>query len=346
MSWSDHLVQPGIVPSVDRVAEGGDLGEALVDLYHWQAGTWPRLGQSLRGLLSVRTRTLALGERDVAVQWNPGRETSTTAKVDTASLQARPCFLCPENLPPEEQGVPFGEHFVVLVNPAPITALHLVVSDRQHRPQELDGVLADAIAFTEAAGGRLTVFYNGPLCGASAPDHVHLQAVEAGSTMDERVVAGWIAHGWEGSTGRVLCDRPGLRAWCDTGSSRTLLVLHGLAAQVESGIRIAMDAMNDLLGSAREPPVNLLLTSTGKRITALMYPRGAHRPSCYFAEGEDLVLISPGALDMAGLVITVRRTDFERLDAVLMRQIYEETSPDPRFAEQLEIAVRRRLEHG
>lgn len=344
MSWDSHLVLPGIIPSVDQVGGGSDLGEALVDLYRWQASTWPRLQRSLDGLLSVRARTLTVGGRDVTLQWNPGRETSTTAKIDEASLQARPCFLCPRNLPAEERGVPFGDHLVVLVNPAPITPLHLVVSHREHRPQELDGVLDHAIAFTDAAGGLLTVFYNGPRCGASAPDHVHLQAVEAGSTPDERIVASQLDR--REPIGRLLCDRRGLQVWYDTGSSRTLLILRGRSVQVAEGIRGVMDAMSTLLGSEDEPPVNLLLTSDGQRVTALMYPRGAHRPACYSDEGDGRVLISPGALDMAGLVITVRRADFDRVDEDRMRRIYVETALDSVVSERLEVEVQRRFEHG
>jgi len=346
VSWDDHRVAHGDIPSVDQAADGGDLGDALADFYRWQAATWPRLSRSLDGLADVRTRTLTLGDRDVTLQWNPGRETSTTAKIDRVSLAARPCFLCPDNLPPEEKGVPFGDDLVVLVNPAPITPFHLVVSHREHRPQELDGVLADAIGFAIATSGRLTVSYNGPFCGASAPDHLHLQAVEAGSTCDERIVARRCTSGGREAPGRVICQGAGLSAWCDTGSERTLLVFHGSAGPVERGVRTVMAAMADLMGATGEPPVNLLLTADGEQVTALVYPRGAHRPDCYSAEGDAQCLISPGALDMAGLVITVRRMDFERVDEDWMRQIYRETSLDPALSDLLVAEAQRRLARG
>jgi len=346
VSWDDHLVRPGVVPAIDGVERGGDLGQALEDHYRWQASTWPRLASSLEELGEVRTRVLTLGERDVILQWNPGRETSTTARIDRASIEARPCFLCPENLPPQERGVPFGAGLVVLVNPAPITPLHLVVSHRQHCPQQLDGVLADAIEFAGAAARKLTVFYNGPRCGASAPDHLHLQAVAAGSTQDERVIESRLANGDPEAVGRPLLEQRGLRAWCNTESSRTLFVLYGPGRRVEWGIRAVMGTLAELTDASEEPPVNLLLRGVGDGIVALLYPRGEHRPQCYGAKGDDQVLISPGALDMAGLVITVRRRDFERVDEDLLRQIYRETSVDGDLACAVEIEARRRLEGG
>ena len=148
--WQDKLLQPGELPAWDRyVEQGGDFGEVLGGFLTWQAQGWPRLRDALAGLNAIETREIDLGERRAVLQWNPGRQANTTAKVDAASLEKRPCFLCPENQPAEERGLPFGERLVILPNPAPITPFHLVIASRDHVPQQLDLCLDDAIDFGE-----------------------------------------------------------------------------------------------------------------------------------------------------------------------------------------------------
>ena len=338
--WTPHLAPAEII-------DGSRLdGVALRRFHAWQAQGWPRLGQALTELDGIETRELPMGDRPVQLQWNPGRVTSTTARVDKRGVEARPCFLCPDSLPPEEQGVAFGRDLVFLANPAPIVPLHLVIAHRDHRPQAIDGALQLAIEAARAAEGVLTVFYNGPRCGASAPDHLHLQAVESGSCPDERIVTCRLAGCGREPVGRELVKRSGLQVWSNRGSARTLVVMRGLAESVERGLRLAIDGLALLNEGAQEPPLNLLLSAEGLLVTALLYPRGAHRPACYFAEGEQRCLVSPGALDMAGLVITVRRRDYERIDPQMMERIYQETSIDGARADQLERLLEQRLNNA
>lgn len=346
VDWAPSMLPHEVAPDVDRLLGKGELGAALRAFHAWQAGTWPRLGTALQGLAAVRTRDVNLGGRNLTVQWNPGRRASTTAKVDAASLQSRACFLCPENLPVEELGIAFGENLVILANPAPIAPLHLVAAHRDHTPQALDGVLREAIELAVAAAGHLLVFYNGPTCGASAPDHLHLQAIEVGTTVDERIITCRLAGCGREPVGRVVVQRPGLHAWFSLESERCLFVFRGLAEGVEDGVRAAMDAMSEVLGCEDEPPLNLLFSAEGKLVTALLYPRGGHRPTCYTARGDDQILISPGALDMAGLIITVREEDYRRVNAALMTTIFGETSLPAGPAGAIAAALERRLRHG
>jgi len=346
VDWKPKILSRGTAPDVDRALDEGQYGLALRRFHAWQAGTWPRLATSLDGLNAVRTRDVSLGGRNLTVQWNPGRRASTTARVDAASLQSRACFLCPDNLPVEEVGVPFGEDLVILANPAPIAPLHLVAAHRDHTAQALDGVLGGALDLAVAAAGHLMVFYNGPTCGASAPDHLHLQAIEVGSTVDERIITCRLAGCGREPVGRVVVQRPGLHAWFSLESERCLFVFRGLAEGVEDGVRAVMEAMDDVLQCDAEPPVNLLMSAEGKLVTALLYPRGGHRPACYTAEGDEQILISPGALDMAGLIITIREEDYRRVDADLMTTIFGETSLPAEPSEAIAAALEQRLRHG
>jgi len=338
-AWADRLI------TVDQlIADASDgVGEAARALHHRQIQDWPRLAEASTALDAVRIRELKVGERNVLLQWNPGRRASTTARVDTESRRRRPCFLCDHNLPPEQKGVAFGANLILMANPAPILPLHYTVVHRRHIPQALAPVLADAIRLSLACAGVMTVFYNGPRCGASAPDHLHLQAAASGRMPDERELTCRLAGRGRAPVGRVLVQRPGLGAWCNRESSRTVLIFSGSVDNVEKGLRAAVDTLVELDDRGEEPPLNLLLWAEGTLVTAMLYARGAHRPSCYFAEGADRCLVSPGAIDMAGLVITVRREDFQRLDESLIGQIYRETSLDPGLANELEKRLCQRL---
>lgn len=312
-----------------------DLGDDLRAFHAWQAERWPRLAEAAGQLDAVQTRPLRVGDRDVTVQWNPGRVQSTTARVDDRGVAARACFLCGENMPDEEWGVPFGDALVILANPAPILPLHLVIAHREHRPQRLRPMLDDAVALAMASAGTLTVFYNGPRCGASAPDHAHLQAVESGHLPEERIVTCRLGGCGREPVGDVLVQRDGLRAWRARGAGRSIVVMNGLAAEVTAALRDAEDVLADVLGGDEEPPINLLLSAEGVLLTAQLYPRGAHRPACYFADGPQQRLVSPGALDMAGLVVTVREQDFRALDDGTIAGIYRETTLAPEAEERL-----------
>jgi hypothetical protein len=330
----------------EAAGEGPELGRLLERYYPWQAERWPWLQRSLAAMEAIRSRAVGVGARPVQLQWNPGRERSATAKVSDEEVKQRPCFLCAHNLPPEEVGLATGEQLVWLANPMPVVPLHFTVVHREHREQEIRPVLTEAIGLARAVSGRLSVFYNGPRSGASAPDHLHLQGVAAATLPDERWVAARLAAGE--APGRLLHDGPGLRTFIDRDAQRALLTFHGEPEAVEAGLRAALQIREQLGGyDGWEPPLNLLLSSPdGERVTALLYPRGAHRPSCFFAEGPARRVVSPGAVDVAGLVITPRRSDYEVLDGASLRGIFAETAIAPELADELEGALMRRLSDG
>ena len=61
-----------------------------------------------------------------------------------------------------------------------------------------------------------------------------------------------------------------------------------------------------------------------ERIVSVIIPRSKHRPDCYFNEGDEQVMVSPGALDMGGMVITPREEDFKKMDGELAESIIQE----------------------
>lgn len=345
-TWDQVVVDPS------ELGADPTTGPALVQAFvQWQLAHWPRLAQATEALAKVETRALRIGgpdrDRELLLQWNPGRAVSSTAKVDPASVSQRPCFLCAGNIPPEERGLAFGDGWVVLPNPAPILDGHIVIAHRDHVPQVVGPALGGLVAFAGAMRGTRTALYNGPRSGASAPDHLHLQAVSADVLPEERFVRAALARGEV--PGAVLARGPGLSVWSARGAGRAILGAAGAPDEVEGAGR-AIIAVLAAAFDADEPPLNLLATARpgagpdgADELVLLVFPRGAHRPACFFAEGPAQRVVSPGIIDMAGIVVTVREQDFRVLDRATLEGIFGEvTVTGPRWS-AIEAAVAARL---
>lgn len=249
--------------------------EVLTDFFNRQMEVWPETAARYEALKHVLTKELGGG---LIAQHNPERIRSTAAKIDVASLAERPCFLCRHNRPKEQIVMPFlGGKYELLVNPYPILPMHFTIVAAEHRPQTAAGIIADIRALI-GLFPELTVFYNGPHCGASAPDHAHLQA---------------------GTSGLL----PIQRLWGH---------LDGYPATI---INIEPDEEPDV-------PNDVNIVAWEDRM--VVFPRSKHRPSCYPSP-----MISPGALDMAGLIITPRLEDYEGLSYESAAAILTEVSIPP-----------------
>ena len=230
-------------------------------------------------------------------QCNPARLVSTGAKIDKASIAARPCFLCEANRPAEQQALALNEEFEWLVNPFPILPHHYTIASKQHRPQHFLDAYEAMIQAAKALSEEYIVFYNGPKCGASAPDHLHLQAgigsniplVEYAKSLDtENDIQTLSPFGYQ-------------------------VFLIGNAEETNTFNRLYESL--PIPKGEYEPCMNIVAYRKDDKVCLLVIPRRAHRPHCYNAEGDAKYLISPGALDMCGLLVTPRAEDYERLTA-------------------------------
>lgn len=333
--WEAHLVSPAEVVG-DRAATI-PFSELLTHFLEWQTPRWPLLAKMRGALAEVEQRTVQVGTRPLVIQFNPGRTVNSTAKVDAATIEQRPCFLCAGNLPAEEKGLAFGADYVILANPFPILPVHFVIAHREHRRQEAAVALPGLLEAAASADGALTVVYNGPTSGASAPDHLHLQAVGAGSLPEEIHALQAISSGT--LPGEPLHEGPGVRVWSDDGSGRWIVGFVGDQRAVARAARAVIDA----LGSGEEPPLNLVATAVRPgEVMLLLFPRAAHRPACYHASDPDRRVVSPGAIDMAGVIVTVRHEDYLRLRPEDVSQIFTEVARSPAPAD-LRAALARRL---
>ncbi len=293
-----------------------DYSKAIEKLISRQMRDWDLAGANYAALASASTRSLQLGESTITLQFNPERRRSSAAALDKKSLARRKCFLCTENQPAKQKAVLWGDHFKIQVNPYPIFKRHLTIADLHHEPQRFAGRVGDMLQIAKALPD-FVVFYNGPMCGASAPDHAHFQAGAKGEMPlpDEmnHATTHLLADGDEGFIGFV--DSLGRNLFTiETSTQR--------AAE-----RYAMRLL-DLLPvpeGASEPMINALCwwDTTQRSWRLVIFPRRKHRPACY-GEGEGRLLLSPGAVDMGGLWAIPERKDFDALTPELIQALYNE----------------------
>jgi hypothetical protein len=213
------------------------------------------------------------------------------------------------------------EDLIVLPNPFPILPLHCTIAGRDHRQQRIAGRVDTLLRLAAAVGPRLAVFYNGPRCGASAPDHFHFQAATAAPIP-------------------ILSQLPaftnGQQRIAHTSFGRSMLVLASpSAADVGADIEQTVESLRQLVGGQDEPMFNLIVHRAADRFVAVLFPRRAHRPACYFAEGREYIAVSPAVLEMSGLLVTTDPNHFERIDAESARSIYEQVSLELSIVERL-----------
>jgi hypothetical protein len=295
------------------------LGGAVEALLRQQHETWPLLRAGYDGLKNVKLRSLRVGDAEIRVQCNPGRIVSSSANVDPKAIAQRPCFLCGENLPPEQQGLVFEDDYIVLCNPFPIFPAHFTIPHREHRPQLIEGAFTTLLRLSKGMGPGYWVFYNGPKCGASAPDHLHFQAGTAAALP----VTAELDNVLRRNGVVLLAGRFALLSAVATGYLRSAFVLRG----VDEGIldRLFRLVMGSLPGAGdEEPMINCLVRYEGGTWSILLFPRARHRPSMYFVEGEGRLLLSPAAVDLAGLLITPLPHDYDRVDSRIIEQMFSE----------------------
>jgi len=271
--------------------------------------------KNYEALKQVKTKTFHYGDFDVKVQFNPARLTSGLAKTDPQSIRERKCFLCPANRPAEQRSLPFGENYLILVNPYPIFPVHLTIPELRHVNQRIHGRFADMLAIAEALPD-FVVFYNGPKSGASAPDHMHFQAGNKGFLPLEKDLK-FVEK-------ETLFVHKNTQLYTLKNYLRNIFVLESQKKEDVIDVFEKIEAMLPLKEGDQEPMMNIVVWYDADTWTTCIMPRQLHRPSCFFAEGEENLLISPGSVDLGGVIITPREKDFEKITAATINTIFKE----------------------
>lgn len=318
MNWSERIIDPAELQEYSKEETLARQVEALIEQ---QKATWPDLAEGYKRLARVETRKANVEQSEIIIQHNPGRIVSTAAAVDKTSIGSRRCFLCSENMPNEERGLAYGEDLVIFCNPFPVLDKHLSIVAREHVEQKIEGQVGSLLSLARDLGEGMFVLYNGPACGASAPDHLHLQGVARKQLMIEADLM------------RLKGERDrASELFRLTGVGRSVIVLRG---RDERAIARNVYALLDELprdadkGEGKsEPMVNIISTHAAGEWVVYLFPRRRHRPACYFAEEPVRLTVSPGAIDMAGVIVVPDSEHFKRISEADVKQIYREVSLD------------------
>jgi hypothetical protein len=300
-----------------------ELTREIEILFNNQLKTWDLARSNYEGLQNTRVRAIPFEGFKILVQFNPKRIISSSARVDPQSVSSRPCFLCENNRPEEQECILYRNRMLLLVNPYPVFEGHLTVPSIDHEPQR---ILPNSAMMLEIARDlpQNIIIYNGPQCGASAPDHFHFQAVRKGHMPIE-----------EDFSREGLCkqytqyQRIAMYTW--SNYLRKPITLQGKdAADLESVFGMIYRILQQDNASQEEPMMNILAGYFQNHWVIHIFPRERHRPDRYFETGERQLLLSPASIDMGGLLIMPREEDFikitrEDIEDVIRQVCIEET---------------------
>lgn len=315
-----------------------NLPDEVNKLIRQQKKGWELARKNYDGLKSVKTKTFDFEGFKIIAQFNPERIRSSAAKTDSKSIRKRPCFLCEKNKPQEQAGIDFNSNYSILINPFPIFSEHLTIPLKEHLPQEIHPYFHDLMKISKKLP-QFTFFYNGPKCGASAPDHFHFQACTKNQIPIEMENPGIsTAYG-----DLLFQDQSSTITAIGNGYLRKLIHISSKSEQdLIHHFKIIINSLAER-GQEGEPMLNLLANFEGDRWEIILFPRDQQRPKQFFAEGNDQMLISPASVEMGGLIILPRKEDFEKLTKDDLKDIYNQVSMNDEDFEQLKEKLEVRL---
>lgn len=292
-----------------------NLSIAVKQLLEQQIPLWPLAGMNYEALKKVQTRSLVVNGWRVVLQFNPERIRSSAAKVDARSVKERKCFLCPANLPDEQLRIPFGADYQVIMNPFPIFRNHLTIPVFAHEEQRILPRFGDMLLLAQELTD-FVVFYNGPQCGASAPDHMHFQAGNKGFLP--------IEMNWKTARKKNSISL-GKATLCTLEEFLQPVFL--LVSETKDDSVLLFSRLHEALpvkDGGYEPMMNVLSWYEDNKWITCVYPRRKLRPSCYYAEGENNILLSPASVEMAGVFAVPLEKDFNKITSRDITNVLQE----------------------
>ncbi|MDX1702174.1 MAG: DUF4922 domain-containing protein [Melioribacteraceae bacterium] len=242
-------------------------------------------------------------------------------------IAERACFLCKQNLPEVQKGINFKNEYIILCNPYPIFSQHLTIPYFNHIPQNINVSFKALLELSFELREKFFVFYNGPKCGASAPDHLHLQAGIKKYTPLEEYYHNLLEDGI-----KLYNDSETKIIWVDQDLFKFISVQSNNQVEIEKYVGRMIDQLKDIQANDEEPLLNIISIYENNRWNIIFIPRKKHRPAEFFLEEEKKMLISPASVDMTGLLITPRKIDFDRIDKSIISSIYDQVLLDrPQF---------------
>lgn len=293
-----------------------------------QLECWDEARKNYSALNSVQIKTFMIKGIPYNIQYNPSRIISSGAKVDKQSILNRKCFLCKDNLPKGQKGLDYKGRYTILLNPFPIFDRHLTIPDKSHISQAIKDRMQDMLDLAYDLNDFI-IFYNGPKCGASAPDHAHFQAGNKGFLPIESY--------WHSLKREITSIGYAQISFLDNVLNQTLVIESKNKQDIINAFNIIYDYL-PIHDNEEEPMVNILALYDNGQWAVFLFPREKHRPDCYFASGNNNILLSPASVDMGGVLITPLKKDFEKITERDIRQIMSEVSISK---QHLELIIKR-----
>jgi diadenosine tetraphosphate (Ap4A) HIT family hydrolase len=317
-----------------NLVEENNYSDATARLFEIQKEHWSMLNAGFKSLDTVRSKSFQFDGYKIKAQFNAGRMTSTSAKVDPKSISERKCFLCVENLPAEQKGILYNDNYIILCNPFPIFPTHFTLTHKEHTPQRIIDTFSDMLDLSKDLSKHYSVIYNGPRCGASAPDHLHFQAGNKFfMTIDDEF------HQIKNEYGKVIYENDDLSFYAIDDGVRKFVSIESLNKElVVNTFNKFYKIYSDLMNEEQEPMINLVSfyeEEYGWRV--IIFLRAKHRPAVFFAEDESKMLVSPAAIDLGGVCVFPREEDFNRITKEMIADIFKEVFID---AGRLDLLVK------
>lgn len=310
---------------IESLISNNGYADAADYLFNSQLNSWELMKKNYNALKNIQTKSFWFDGFKLKVQFNPERIKSTSAEVDENSVKNRECFLCVDNLPEEQKGILLRDNFLLLCNPYPIFPQHFTITSLSHVPQKISDFFSKFLEMSRFLSPRYTLVYNGPACGASAPDHLHFQAGTKNFIPIENDI-----QQLKNDFGKIVQEDEFITtAFIDDGLRKLILIESIEQKMIEKSFGKIFKAYEKLSKTEPEPMMNLLCNYDKEfGWSLIIFFRSKHRPECFYKNDTDRILISPAAIDLGGVVVTPREEDYVRVDKELLQQIFSEVSLD------------------
>lgn len=312
-------------PHVESLISNNDYSSAADYLFKSQMNSWELLKRNYEALGNVQIKSFWSEGFKIKVQFNPGRIKSTSAEVDENTVKNRSCFLCLENLPEEQKAILLDENFLLLCNPYPIFPQHFTISYVSHIPQRIFEAFRKLLDLTRLLSKRYTLAYNGPFCGASAPDHLHFQAGMKNFMPVENDI-----QQMKNEFGKLILDEELISmSFIDDDLRKIIFIESADPHLIENTFEKIYSLYENITVAVPEPLMNIICSYdkiSGWNV--IIFLRNKHRPESFYKKDPDRMLISPAAIDLGGILVTPREEDFVKTNKEFIDQIFNEVSLD------------------
>jgi len=311
--------------AVDLFVDQNNYAAAAEYLFNSQMSSWELMRRNYETLKNVQTKSFWFDRFKINVQFNPERIKSTSANVDEESVANRKCFLCVSNLPEEQKGIPILDKYFLLCNPYPVFPQHFTISFLEHEPQSISVKFSDLLEITKLLSPSYTLVYNGPECGASAPDHLHFQAGTKLFMPIENDI-----QQLKNDYGKIDSEKDTVSvSFIDDELRKLIFIESADKPELEDTFYKFFIAYKKVSMGNIEPMLNIVCNYDKEfGWSVIVFLRSKHRPESFFAEGSSKLLVSPAAIDLGGVLVVPREEDFEKLNKELISNIFKEVSFD------------------